>query len=115
MLTWPRLHFLAKVARCFDAHSYGIQLSGVHGAGKSTTLRALVGILTLGGQCDVMFAPQAGALADLDLATVLSTALHGSSQLAVQLHDGQLGASPFAFRHAWQKLWQKLWQKMAHL
>ena len=63
VLTQPRLELLAMVADCMhDYGSRGIQLTGVHGAGKSAFLEALVGIMCVGGHTDALYSGDAGKL-----------------------------------------------------
>ena len=102
-LTVPRLHLLERVAMCFTGVRKGVLLSGVHGAGKSSMLQAIVGILAVGGECDIMFAPQAKALKELELPVVLGTALFGSGQLARQLWSGKMSDGA-PFEAAWDKV-----------
>ena len=108
LLTMPRLHFLHKVAECFDISKRGILLTGVHGAGKSFMLTALTSILSVGGVCDVMFAPKSEKLAGVALSAVLGSAADGSGPLARQLRQGQLDLGlNFPYQGAWKTLLKK--------
>ena len=64
VLTLPRVHFLLACALSCESHTCGVQLDGVHGAGKSTILRALVAILCAGSDTDSCFIPNAWAHVD---------------------------------------------------
>jgi len=59
IFTLPRVHFILRCAAINSSESCGLQLAGVHGAGKSTILRALVGILCVGGEVDSWFEAEA--------------------------------------------------------
>ena len=55
ILTLPRLHFLLVCSESAYGSGCGLQLAGVHGTGKSTMLRALVGMLCVGSGVDSWF------------------------------------------------------------
>jgi hypothetical protein len=63
VLTPPCLELLTLVADCMhDDSSCGVQLTGVHGAGKSAFLEALVGIMCVGGRTDALHSSDAERL-----------------------------------------------------
>ncbi len=62
LFTAPRVHFLLNCAELCVRQRAGVQLTGVHGGGKTTLLRALVAILTVGAQTDAWYLPRASQL-----------------------------------------------------
>ena len=62
VLTLPRVHF---ILHCADAQSFemcGLELHGVHGAGKSSILRALAAALAVGSKTDTWLMAGFGSL-----------------------------------------------------
>ena len=89
VLTLPRLHMLEQIADVFQRQKQGMLLQGVHGAGKTSVLKALVSILSVGAEANVLYAPKSQNLALLDLDGLLRGAMYGSGQLAKQLLSGE--------------------------
>ena len=55
VLTAPRVHFFLLCAHLIRSENNGMRLAGVHGAGKSTMLRAMASILSVGSPTDVWY------------------------------------------------------------
>jgi hypothetical protein len=62
ILTPPRIALCMRIAKAMDKELLGVQLTGVHGAGKTTFLAGLSTVLPVGFPCDVMYVPNAGKL-----------------------------------------------------
>ena len=103
-LTVPRLHFFLHVAHCFETNSRGVLLSGVHGSGKTTMLRALVGILSSGQLSSIMYRSDARHLLRAGPRALIQSAAFGSDALARQLWSGKYNrdALSMCFREAWE-------------
>ena len=88
-LTLPRLHLLQRMQYMFTWETQGMMLHGVHGAGKSSTLKALVSILSVGGGTNVLYAPKSSELAMLNSDALLKSSVHGGGVLSKQLLSGE--------------------------
>jgi len=65
IFTLPRVHFMLMCSHSSGLdQTYGVQLAGVHGAGKSTMLRALVGMLCVGADVDSWYEADASQIYD---------------------------------------------------
>lgn len=114
VLTVPRLHLLKLIAISFVRKTQGVLLQGLHGAGKSAMLKALVSILVVGGETEMMYAANSRELTSLDMTELLKAALYGSGHLVKQLLSGEY--SPDKSNKHWALLddgsFTQMWRKL---
>ena len=115
VLTAPRLHFLERIADVYRLEGQGVLLQGLHGAGKSSMLKAFVSILSTGADSHVLYSPRCQDLASLQVESLLGKAMHGSGSLAQQLLSGRY--SPDMSNELWQTgldaVFSAMWRTMA--
>ncbi len=98
--TVPRVHFFLECAACI-ARSPGpvnaaIKLTGIHGSGKTTTLRALSSILAIGCEVDLWYVEDARALIVQDQMAFAHLLTHSTGELMELAYQG--GAEAMAKR-----------------
>ncbi len=115
--TVPRIHFLLTCSEAWSmggasGFNAGVQLTGVHGSGKTTTLSALSSALAIGSQVDMWFVPKArdlaapGSTAFADIFTMstgeMTAVVHTDDSSTIPDKDGEGEES--ALQNWWGKV-----------